>query len=119
MNKLFVSLISIILLDLIYISLIKDYFLHQITVIQKFAVKINIFATILCYLLLTFGINYFILNKNRNEKDAFILGIVIYGVYETTNKALFSKWSWLTVAIDTLWGGTLFALTTFIINKYV
>jgi uncharacterized membrane protein len=48
--------------------------------------------------------------------DAFLLGIVIYGVYETTNYALFKDWSILTVIIDTLWGGTLFAITTYIVN---
>ena len=39
------------------------------------------------------------------------------GVYETTNYALFSNWSIVSVIIDTLWGGLLFASTTFIVNK--
>ncbi len=42
--------------------------------------------------------------------------MVIYGVYETTNYALLKNWSILTVFIDTLWGGLLFAFTTYIIN---
>jgi uncharacterized membrane protein len=48
--------------------------------------------------------------------EAFLLGIVIYGVYETTNYALFKNWSILTVFMDTLWGGILFASTCYIIN---
>jgi hypothetical protein len=71
----------------------------------------------LCYIFLIFALNYFIIQPKRSVNDAFFLGILIYGVYETTNYALFTKWSFLTVVIDTLWGGTLFALTTFIINQ--
>ena len=65
---------------------------------------------------LNFISNYFIIKPNRSVQDAFLLGLIIYGVFETTNMALFSKWSWLTVLIDTIWGGILFALTTFIVK---
>jgi uncharacterized membrane protein len=44
--------------------------------------------------------------------DAFLLGIVIYGVYETTSYALLKKWKLSIVLMDTLWGGVLFGLTT-------
>jgi uncharacterized membrane protein len=50
-------------------------------------------------------------------QDAFLLGLVIYGVYETTNWALFSKWSPMSVIIDTLWGGILFAATTYVTTR--
>ena len=68
----------------------------------------------LCYIFLIFGLYYFILSENRSAFDAFILGLVIYGVYETTTYAIFKKWSFHLVLIDTLWGGVLFALTTII-----
>jgi len=46
--------------------------------------------------------------------DAFLLGVFVYGVYETTSLALLRKWRPTTVLIDTLWGGILFALTTYL-----
>jgi uncharacterized membrane protein len=70
----------------------------------------------LCYLFLITGINYFIIKPRKSASEAFLLGLVIYGVYETTNYALLNNWSILTVVMDTLWGGILFALTTYIIN---
>ncbi len=76
----------------------------------------NYLGAALCYILLIIGINYFIIKPRRSVSDAFLLGIVIYGVYETTNLALFKNWSILTVIIDTLWGGLLFAATTYIVN---
>jgi uncharacterized membrane protein len=117
-NKLLISAILFVVLDSIYLNLIKDYFLKQIYLVQKSPIKIDFLAILLCYMFLIFGINYFIIQPNRSILDAFILGIIIYGVYETTNKALLLKWSWLTVFMDTLWGGILFALTTYLIKYY-
>jgi uncharacterized membrane protein len=76
----------------------------------------NYLGAALCYIFLIFGINYFIIKPHKSVSDAFLLGIIIYGVYETTNYALFKNWSMLTVIMDTLWGGILFAVTTYIVN---
>ena len=116
--KLLISAIIFVVLDSIYLNLIKDYFVKQINLVQNSPIKLDFLAILLCYIFLIFGINYFIIQPNRSIQDAFILGIIIYGVYETTNKALLSKWSWLTVIMDTLWGGILFALTTYIIKYF-
>ena len=63
------------------------------------------------------GLNYFVLLDKRldnNEKllRAAILGLVIYGVYETTNYALIKGWSFDVVVIDSVWGAILLSLTT-------
>lgn len=113
-NTLLVSGLIFIIIDSIYLNLLKNYFSHQVYLVQHSALKLDYFATFLCYLFLVYGLNYFILQYKRPIFDAFILGLVIYGVFETTNKALFSKWNWFSVFIDTLWGGILFALTTYI-----
>ena len=111
-----ISAIIFILMDSIYLTLIKNYFATQVKIIQGSPMKINFIATLICYVILIFGINYFIIQPSRSVKDAFLLGLVIYGVFETTNMALFTKWAWLTVLIDTLWGGILFAVTTSIVK---
>ena len=116
--KLLISAIIFVLIDSVYLNFIKSYFDKQITRVQGSPIKLNYLAILLCYIFLIFGINYFIIKPNRSVQDAFFLGLIIYGVYETTNMALFAKWSWLTVLIDTLWGGILFALTTFIVKMF-
>jgi uncharacterized membrane protein len=112
-----ISAIVFITTDFVYLSLIRGYFENQIKKVQGSAVKFNLLGATLCYMFLIFGINYFIIKPRKSVSDAFLLGLVIYGVYETTNYALLSNWSILTVIMDTLWGGILFALTTFIVNK--
>ena len=94
----------------------KGHFEKQVQNVQGSALKINFMGAALCYLFLIIGINYFIIKPRKSVEEAFLLGIVIYGVFETTNYALFNKWSIITLVMDTLWGGTLFAATTFIIN---
>jgi uncharacterized membrane protein len=76
------------------------------------------YGAIACYIFLVLGLNYFILSANKSVMDAFILGIVIYGVFETTNIVLFKKWPIHIAVMDTLWGGILFALTTYIIKQF-
>jgi uncharacterized membrane protein len=71
----------------------------------------------MCYILLVSGLYYFIIKNSASIKDAFLLGVLIYGVYETTNYAFFKDWSLLLVILDTLWGGILFSTTTFLYYK--
>ena len=113
---LLVSAIVLVSIDFIYLNLIKDYFNKQIQSVQQSKLTINYLGVAICYIFLIVGINYFIIKPNRSVQDAFLLGLVIYGVYETTNYALFKNWHILTVIIDTLWGGILFALTTYIVR---
>ncbi len=112
-----VSAILFVTIDFFYLNLIKNFFANQVKAVQGSPMQINLLGAILCYIFLIFGLNYFIIKPKKSAYDAFLMGLLIYGVFETTNYALFSKWSILTVIIDTLWGGILFALVTFIINK--
>ncbi len=110
------SAIVFITIDFMYLQSVKGYFQKQVQSVQGSAMQINYLGAAICYVFLIIGINYFIIKPNRSIKDAFLLGLVIYGVYETTNYALFKNWSIITVLIDTLWGGVLFAITTYIVN---
>lgn len=110
------SAILLLTIDFIYLQWIQKMFLNQIQLVQGSGrVSFDFFAIVLCYIALISGLNYFILSDHRKTfMDAFWFGIVVYAVYETTNKALLRSWKWSTVLIDTLWGGVLFALVTFI-----
>ncbi len=119
-NPLFiVSAIVFVVLDSIYLNLIKGHFSALIKNIQGSPLVLNMESYVsiaICYIFLITGLNYFIIKPNRSIQDAFLLGLVIYGVYETTNYALFKGWTLFTVIVDTLWGGILFALTTYIVR---
>jgi len=107
--------IVFVVLDGFYLNFVKDYFNKQIKSIQGSTIQIRLIATAITYVFLIFGVNYFIIQKHRPVKDAALLGLTIYGVYEFTNYSLLKDWSLLTVIMDTTWGTVLFALTTAIV----
>jgi len=109
--------IIFVVLDGFYLNLIKGYFNKQVKSIQGSDIQINIVATGLTYVVLIYGLNYFIIKNNKSVQEAALLGLFTYAVYELTNLALFKNWSVLTVIIDTLWGTVLFGLTTAIVYK--
>ena len=116
--RLLVSAIILVCLDAVYLNFFKGYFGKQVSRVQGSEMQLNYLAAIICYIFLIIGLNYFIIRPRRSVSDAFLLGIVIYGVYETTNWAIFKNWSPISVVLDTLWGGTLFASTTFIVRGF-
>ena len=107
--------ISVILLSLDYVYLTSTLVFYKKIVrdIQGRELKFRKFGALLCYILLIFSIYYFIILKNGSELDAFFLGISIYGVFDTTNYAIFDRWNYKAVVMDTLWGASLYALVSY------
>ena len=113
--KYIIAALVFTLIDGIYLSLMKNYFNNLVIKIQSTPIKFRYLGAIVTYAFLTFAIYYFILSdKSKTLLDAFILGLVIYAVYEFTNYTIFAGWNIETVIIDTSWGALLFVLTTII-----
>ncbi len=115
-KKIILSIVIFIGLDSIYLKLLSSHFNQQIVDVQGSPIEFRLIPAIVCYIALVFGLNYFILQRNGSVLDAALLGLVIYTVYETTNMAIIKNWNIKSVLIDSIWGGILFGLTTFIIN---
>ena len=76
----------------------------------------KIISAIIAYLLLSYSLYHFIIVKKSSFNDAFILGIIIYGIYNTTNYFTINNYSLKVAIIDTLWGGILFYLIIYLFN---
>ena len=115
------SIIILTLLDAIYIKIFSTHCKQQILDVQQSPIEFRWIPTIICYIVIIFSLNYFILQTDKSSKqkiiDAIVLGLVIYTIFETTNMAIFKNWNIKTVLIDGIWGGILFGLTTFIITN--
>ena len=118
-KQVIISGVIMLLLDAVYLSLFSKFFNNIVNDIQHSKINFKFLGAILCYILLIFGLNYFIIDQKKPLLDAFLLGIVIYGVYETTTYALFDKWPLNAVILDTLWGGILLTLTYFLTLKFI
>ena len=107
-----VPLFILIIIDIGYLYLLSDYFSSVIRSIQGSGITLRFVSVIFIYLILSFAIYYFILKNNRPTHDAFILGVVIYSIFDLTNHSIFKKWTVPLIVIDSLWGGVLLYITT-------
>jgi uncharacterized membrane protein len=99
--------------DILYLYNIgMTTFQKNVQLIQKTPLELNIYGALLSYVCVIGILYYFIISQQKSVFDAFILGILLYGTFDMTNLAIFTKYAWTTALIDTLWGGILFAITT-------
>ncbi len=113
-------MLIMLFLDMIYLNLIgKNMYTEVVNNIQKSVINVKILPAIVTYLIMTFALYYFIISQNKSENDAFILGFVIYGIFDFTNMAIFENYTLNVAVIDTLWGSILFYVTTKLLNVFV
>jgi len=115
LSQVLVTFVVFVALDSIYLTSMKTYFDNQVKAVQGSVIQMNLLAAVLCYISLVFGVYYFIIREKKSLLQAFLLGLVIYTVYEFTTWALFKNWKISTVIMDSLWGAILFTLTTAIV----
>ena len=136
MSDLIALAVIILALDAVFLTITKDMFARQVMLVQGTAMKVNIPSAAVCYILIVLGLYYFVLRHiivpnatsvaasiqtmrlGDGIRAAFFLGILVYGVYETTTLAILRNWSPMTAVIDTTWGGILFALSAYLFYKY-
>lgn len=111
------SSVLFLAIDAIYLTSMSNFFNKLVKNIQGSKLKFNVLGAVICYIFLILGLNYFILSRNKSPFEASLFGLVIYGVYESTNYAIFDKWNLEALMLDTVWGGILFYLTTFLTYK--
>ena len=105
------------ILDAIFLYSTHRIVLPVYKSIQGSPVSIRYSSAIVCYIFMTAGLYYFIIRENRTPFEAFLLGLFVYGVYDTTVFAVFRKYTLEIVIMDIIWGGVLFGTTTWLYNK--
>lgn len=120
LKNIFLMVAILLTIDYLYIDgVLKDPFMKVIQKIQKKEGEINYIYAAIVYILIILAIHYFIIKEKKSSRDAFILGLLIYGVFDFTNLAIFSDYSLPLAIHDTLWGGILFFLTTEIYHLFI
>jgi uncharacterized membrane protein len=112
-------LLLFLLLDSIYFYINQNFFSKLIYNVQKSPVKPRYISVFFTYVLLVAIEYYFIIKQKKGLKDAFLLGAGIYGVYELTNYSTLKDWPLYLVFMDTIWGGILFMLVTYLYNRFI
>jgi len=114
------ALLTISILDYIYLKSSSNIFYKLVNKIQNSKLKLRIYPTIIVYILIFLMWIIFIYNQKdkftfkENIFRAFLLGMCTYGIYDFTNMAIFKDWTINVALMDTIWGGVLYSLTTLI-----
>jgi uncharacterized membrane protein len=69
----------------------------------------------LCYVLMAISLQYFAVSQG-SFMNALVLGLVIFGVYNTTNLSTLNNYEIKTAAIDTAWGTVLYGIVYLIVS---
>ena len=115
---LFIIFILLLLIDLpMILFLNKNMYSKQFMRINNEELKLNtraLISGIICYCLITFAIYYFGV-KSKNILNGFLIGLVIYGVYNTTNLATITNFGIIESIVDTMWGTIVCGVITSIV----
>ena len=108
--------LTMLVLDGIFLSFFGPKFIKMIENIQNSKVSVKYIPMIITYIVLVFQLYYFIIKQNKSLLDAFLLGFTTYAIFDLTNFTLIKNYKLEILLIDSIWGGILYALTTYIVK---
>ncbi|MBM3894454.1 DUF2177 family protein [Candidatus Dependentiae bacterium] len=101
----------------IILNLIRPYVLFD----SAGGLVVREWSAILCWLLLVFGVYYFVIRQGFGHEtisrlilNGMLFGFVVYGVYDLTTAAIQTLWPIQMVFLDIAWGTALCGICTFI-----
>jgi uncharacterized membrane protein len=117
MNKQLIELVTaallLLILDLPWLMVSAPYVGDMIQRIQGSGLKMSYLPAVVVYL----AMGYLLL-QTKTPLEAFYLGAATYAVYDFTNLATLKNYDTSFAIVDTLWGGVLFAMARFILNRF-
>lgn len=113
-------LIIFTVIDISFLSTQQARWQQTVLTVQKEPMSIRLWAGALCYLVIAFGLYYFVVlrfSESDAWKQAFLFGLVLYAVFDLTNLAIFANYDMTTAVLDILWGGVASAVSVALFIK--
>ena len=101
----------LILLDIPWLWATSQWSLAMFEKIQGVPVRFVLWPAVVVYIALAY-----LLLQQTSVQGAFLNGAAVYAVYDFTNLAILKDYKVEFAVMDTLWGGTLFALAHYILS---
>jgi len=100
--------VILLVIDMIWLQGFSSFHKDQIQRIQRAPLKLDMKAGTLFYVLAATAYFKVIKKLSINKEDAFkkgaLLGLLMYGTFDLTNKTIFKDYTWDYAIKDTLWG---------------
>jgi len=129
------SLISltlfVLILDICWLTLSRQGYSHLVQRVQGAPIQIQYAPAVASYICVILAITVFAIpmieakmKQNKHLLQTCLLyggglGFVIYGVFNFTNMAIFKNYDPIMAAKDTLWGVTLFTVSTYVYFRFL
>ncbi len=110
--KLFTAAFIVFLVDLPWLMVSGPYVGPMIQRIQGSPLKMSLLPAAVVYI----ALGYLVL-QTKTPLEAFYIGAATYAVYDFTNLATLKNYDFSFALVDSLWGGILFALVRFLLNR--
>lgn len=125
MLKYFLIIIFILIMDFIWLMINSSNYNYLIEKVQKTSLSLNFYGAILSYLTLIFGLFFFSIPmiESRLKKDNLLilcilygggLGLLMYGMFNSTNIGIFKNYDYKIGLLDTFWGFLIFTMSSYI-----
>ena len=119
----FSFMIILLVIDSIWVVGGSKIHSHVIQSVQKEPMKVNYLSALLFYVIAPLGYIYITKKLATDVKSAFLygmlLGLLMYGTFDLTNKAVFKDYPWSYTIADMSWGTLVVGLVSAICFKYV
>jgi uncharacterized membrane protein len=114
-----IVLVIMLVIDGFYLAFTSKQFVQMIERIQHLKVSIRWTGAVISYLFMALLLVLFAIQRKTTLIETFLLGLLAYGIYDSVNYALFTKWdAWIAIQ-DSVWGGILFVLTKMVYERLV
>jgi uncharacterized membrane protein len=122
MKTFFALLATLVIIDGIYLSWsIPNFYKAEVGGLYK--TDINLFIGALAWVLLALGSNVLVQSFSSSVQEAAlngaVLGLTVFGVYNTTNLSTLAGYSTKVAVVDTIWGTVLLGLVNGLIKQTV
>ena len=107
------AFILLVLLDIPWLLATSSIAGDMIASIQGSPIQFRIWPAPIVYLALAY-----LMTQLKTPTEAFLSGLCVYAVYDFTNLSILKNYSPYFAVADSLWGGTLFALARYILNRF-
>lgn len=107
-------LLLLLVVDSVYLYIMGEWAQSMIIKIQRLYSPVRYVAAAIVYLLLALGLTHFIIKPRKPLWEAALFGLIIYGVFDFTNMAMFKHYDLQFAVIDTFWGAALSAIVAWL-----
>lgn len=117
MEKYLIGLIIYLILDILWIYFNIKMYSKNVENIQKSKFKLNTYAAIIAYLIISLYLIFLIYNK-FSLINCVLISFFLYSIYNLTNLSTFKNYSVKVAIIDTIWGSSVTFITMYIVYNY-